>query len=384
MSLISSKLPHVGTTIFTIMSKMAQDHDAINLSQGFPGFDCDPRLIRWVEEGMRKGMNQYPPMAGLPSLREEIGKLIMRAYQRDVDIDNEITVVTGATEGLMASLMALVHPGDEVIVFDPAYDAYRPAISLAGGKAVSIPLAPPSFTIDWDRVEDAITPKTKYIMLNYPHNPTGAILNGSDIVALKGILQRHNLIVLSDEVYEHMVYDGQQHLSMLRDDFLADRSVVFASFGKTLHVTGWKVGYVVANPALTQEIRKVHQFTTFTTSTPFQYGIAEYLKRCDDQVWGLGEFYQRKRDVFSEIMAGTPFHMLPCNGTYFQMASYKGISDLPDTEFANFLTQKIGVAAIPTSVFYEDGTDHKLIRFCFAKEEEELKAAGTRLQALGG
>lgn len=380
MPKISSKLPAVGTTIFTVMSKMAQDYEAINLSQGFPGFACDPRLIRWVEEGMRKGINQYAPMTGLPELREQIARLVKKAYGVDLNVEDEITVCTGATEGLMAAITALIRPGDEVIVFDPAYDSYAPAISLAGGIARAIALKAPRYEIDWEEVEKAIGPKTKGILINNPHNPTGAVLSAGDLKKLEELALAQDLLVFSDEVYEHIVFDGIGHESVLKYPKLAARSLVFSSFGKTLHVTGWKVGYVVAPEVLTHEIRKVHQFTTFSTATPFQYGIAEYLKRCDEEVWNLSNFYQSKRDYFRELLNDTPFILLPSKGTYFQLVSYKGISDAPDTEFVKYLTQKVGVAAIPVSVFYQDKRDDQVIRFCFAKEEAELALAADRLK----
>ncbi|MCI4668244.1 MAG: methionine aminotransferase [Bacteroidia bacterium] len=379
---IPSKLPQIGTTIFTVMSRMATEYNAINLSQGFPGFDCDPRLIRWVEEGMRKGINQYAPMAGLPSLRAEIARIVEKAYGFSPDIDEEITLCSGATEGLMAAILALIHPGDEVILFDPSYDSYRPAISLAGGHAKGLNLKAPHFHIDWDVVEESISPRTTAIMINNPHNPSGAILSNADLTRLEEVAKKHDLLVFSDEVYEHIVFDGLMHESVLKYPELAARSVVFSSFGKTLHVTGWKVGYVVAPEVLTKEIRKVHQYTTFSTSTPFQYGIAEYLKRCEEEVWNLGNFYQAKRDVFRELISDTPLRLLPSKGSYFQLVSYKGLSELKDTEFVEYLTKEIGVAAIPISVFYEDGRDDKVIRFCFAKEERELAIAASRLKRL--
>jgi len=379
---ISSKLPTIGTSIFSQMSQMAREHEAINLSQGFPGFECDPRLIRWVEEGMRKGLNQYAPMAGLPSLREEIARLVGKAYGRRPDVDKEITVTTGATEGIMSALQALIHPGEEVILFEPAYDAYIPAITLAGGKAIPIALESPNFYIDWDLVKEKISPRTRAIMINSPHNPSGAILSFRDMKELAGLAVEHDLLIFSDEVYEHMVFDGETHESVLRYPELANRSVAFSSFGKTLHTTGWKVGYFIANEDLTAEIRKVHQYTTFSTSTPFQYGIAEYLKRCEEEVWNLRHFYQNKRDLFRQLLKDTPFEALPCPASYFQLASYEGMSDLPDTEYVKELIHKVGVAAIPISVFYSDRKDEKIIRFCFAKDDQELSIAVDRLRRL--
>lgn len=377
---ISSKLPAVGTTIFTVMSRMANDYEAINLSQGFPGFACDPRLIRWVEEGMRKGINQYAPMAGLPALRSEIARMTQKAYGVEVDPETEITVCSGATEGLLSSILALIHPGDEVIIFDPAYDSYVPAIQLAGATAKAISLKAPHYQIDWDVVRASIGPQTKAIIINNPHNPTAAVLSTADLAELENVAVEHDLLVMSDEVYEYIVFDGVGHESVLRYPKLAERSISVSSFGKTLHVTGWKVGYVIAPEALTREIRKVHQYTTFSTATPFQYGIAEYLKRCEDEVWNLSNFYQSKRDYFRELLADTPFIPLPSKGTYFQLVSYKGISDLPDTEFVKYLTREIGVAAIPVSVFYQNELDEKVIRFCFAKDEAELALAADRLK----
>lgn len=379
MHTFASKLPQTGVTIFSVMSQMAQTHQAINLSQGFPNFNGDARLIRWVEEGMQKGFNQYAPMAGLPALREQIARWAAHFYQVSLDPQAEITVTAGATEALMCSMLALIHPGDEVIVFEPAYDAYIPAIQLAGGTPVPIEMRPPTYALDWEAVRQKISPRTKAILVNSPHNPTGTIWQSHDLEQLKEIALTNDLVVISDEVYAHMVFDKQQHLSLLSVPELADRRVVTYSFGKTLHHTGWKVGYALAPDWLTQEIQKVHQFVTFSVSTPFQYGIAQFLQHCMEELEGLGDFFQRKRDLFLSLMEDTPFEALPNQGTYFQTMRYDRISDESDYDFVKMLTQEAGVAAIPISAFYQDGTDHGVIRFCFAKDEETLEKAAQRL-----
>ncbi|MEO0583789.1 MAG: methionine aminotransferase [Bacteroidota bacterium] len=380
MATFSSKLPQTGVTIFTVMSQMAQAHQAINLSQGFPNFDGDARLIRWVEEGMQKGFNQYAPMAGLPALRTQIARWADHFYGVSLDPDQEITVTAGATEALMCSMLALIHPGDEVIVFEPAYDAYIPAIQLAGGTPIRIEMRPPDYAFDWEAVRQTISPQTKAILVNSPHNPSGTTWKEEDLEALKHIALAYDLIVISDEVYAHMVFDSARHHSVLNIPELADRRVVTYSFGKTLHHTGWKVGYALAPEWLTAEIRKVHQFVTFSVSTPFQYGIAQYLEHCLEDLEGLGGFFQRKRDLFLSLMEDTPFEPLPNQGTYFQTMRYDQLSDEPDHEFVKTLTKEAGVAAIPISAFYQEGTDHGVIRFCFAKDEATLEQAAIRLK----
>jgi methionine transaminase len=376
-----SKLPDVGTTIFAIMSKMAAEHNAINLSQGFPDFPLDPALINLVSKAMQEGHNQYAPMPGLPALRDVIADVIQSTYQKHVDPEKEITVTAGGTQALFSILQALVHMGDEVLVFDPAYDSYNPAIRLSGGVPVHINLLPPHFAIDWDVVEKSITPHTKIIMVNTPHNPSGAVFTEEDSVALEKLALKHNLIVLSDEVYERIIFDGKKHFSVLNRPALAERSIAVFSFGKTFHATGWKIGYTVASPALTKEIRKAHQFVVFSVNTPIQVALAEYMKTPGNYE-GLGRFYQRKRDQFLEFIKGSSLQPLPCYGSYFQVLSYEGISKKPDIVMAEELTVQHKIASIPVSVFYKDRTDNKLLRFCFAKKEETLEKAGNILRRL--
>ncbi|MEM6806165.1 MAG: methionine aminotransferase [Bacteroidota bacterium] len=378
----SSKLPEVGTTVFTVMSGLAAETAAINLSQGFPDFDCDPKLTEAVAMAMRDAKNQYAPMAGLMSLRKQIAVRVEQLYGAKYDPVSEITIFSGATEALLSAIFALLHPGEEAIVLEPAYDSYLPAIKLAGGVAVRIPLRFPDYSIDWEEVKGKITNKTRLILVNSPHNPTGSVLAASDLEELQKIALEHGIIVIGDEVYEHMIYDGLQHESICRYPDLAAQSMVISSFGKSLHVTGWKVGYCLAPEALSKEFRKVHQFATFSTSTPFQHGIAHYLEHEFDKVIGLSDFYQKKRDLFLQLMEGSKFEPLPCKGTYFQLMKYKEVSALPDYEFSKWLTREKGVACIPVSVFYEDKVDNRVVRFCFAKTEAVLAAACERLQEL--
>ena len=378
---ITSKLPDVGTTIFTIMSKLAADCGAINLSQGFPEFGVSSDIIDLVHKYMQKGCNQYAPMSGIPELRLKIAEKTLALYGREVDAETDVTVTSGATEALFAAITAVVHAGDEVIILEPAYDSYDPVIRLCGGVPVNIQLQFPDYRIDWDRVKDAMTDKTRAIMLNSPHNPTGAILGEADIVALKEIVAETGIFIISDEVYEHIIFDGKRHESMLCYPELADRSFVISSFGKTYHSTGWKMGYCVAPPNLSAEFRRIHQFVTFASHTPSQFAYAEYLDNKSAYL-DLGTFYQRKRDVFLEAIKGSRFKPLPCHGTYFQMLDYSEISDDADTDFANWLTREKKVAAIPPSVFYSSRDDHKVLRFCFAKNEDTLINAGEILKAI--
>jgi len=371
---IRSKLPHVGTTIFAIMSKMANDNNAINLSQGFPDFDVSSELIEFINDAMVIGHNQYSPMPGILQLKESIAMMLEETYQFIVDPDKEITVTAGGTEAIYSTITALVHPGDEVILFDPAYDCYAPSIHLSGGKAVHIPLKQPDFSIDWEKVKLAINDKTRMIMINSPQNPTGAVLSEQDLISLEEIVKDTNIIVLSDEVYEHIIFDGIVHQGVLRRKDLTERSVVIYSFGKTFHATGWKIGYMVAPDWITAEIRKVHQFVVFTVSTPMQVGLARFAGNPDNYKY-LPKFYQKKRDIFQDMVKDSRFELIPCYGTYFQLLSYKNISDLSDMEMAEKLTKEHGVASIPISVFYEDGKDDKILRFCFAKSEETLEKA---------
>jgi methionine aminotransferase len=378
---LPSKLPTVGTTIFTVMSKLAADLGAINLSQGFPDFDCDPALVDAVAKHMRDGRNQYAPMQGVPALRQAIAAKFSDLYGAAYDPDTEVTVTSGGTEAIFDAVAAVVHPGDEVIVFEPVYDSYVPAIDVAGGKAVVIPLRYPDYRIPWDEVRVAITPRTRMIMLNSPHNPTATILGAGDMTELTRIVDRTPITIVSDEVYEHIIFDGARHESMARHDALRARSFIVGSFGKTYHVTGWKVGCVVAPAALTAEFRKVHQFVTFSTNTPVQHALADFLaqKRGYPE---LSSFYQRKRDLFLDLIKGSRWTPLPSRGTYFQLLDYSAITDEKDMDFALRLTREHGVASIPTSAFLYTQAPPLALRFCFAKKDETLRAAAERLRAL--
>ncbi|MEN7531306.1 MULTISPECIES: pyridoxal phosphate-dependent aminotransferase [unclassified Cupriavidus] len=373
-----SRLPNVGTTIFTVMSALAAEKNAVNLGQGFPDFDCDPRIVEAVAEAMRAGHNQYPPMAGVPALRQAIAAKIARLYDHQYDWNTEITVTAGATQGLLTTILSVVHPGDEVIVLEPCYDSYLPSIELAGATAVPVRLEAPLFRIPFDKLAAAITPKTRLIMINTPHNPTGTIWREDDMQQLADLLAGTDILLLSDEVYEHMVYDGQRHESVARHPELARRSFVVSSFGKTYHVTGWKVGFVAAPVALMNEFRKVHQFNVFTVNTPVQYGLAQYMADPAPYL-NLSGFYQAKRDYFRAGLAGSRFKLLPSDGTYFQCVDYSAISDMSEADFSMWLTREIGVAAIPVSAFYSEPRESGVVRFCFAKKEETLKVALERL-----
>ena len=378
----SSKLPDVGTTIFTVMSQLAAEHDAINLAQGFPDFAAPARLLERVNQHLQAGHNQYAPMSGLPELREQIAIKLERSYQRRMNPDTEITVTSGATEALYCAITAFVNPGDEVIVFDPAYDSYDPAIRLAGGKVIHIAMAVPDFRIDWNCVADAISPATRMIIINTPHNPTGTTLSAADIDTLTDLVRDTRIILLSDEVYEHMIFDGQRHESLLYRAELASRSLVVYSFGKTFHATGWKIGYCVAAEPLMAEFRRIHQFVQFCVVAPMQFALADYLASDPSHYEELGEFYARKRDHFAQLMRGSRFALTPSSGTYFQMADYSEISAKSDTDFANWLTVSQGVAAIPISVFYETPPQQQMVRFCFAKNNPTLEQAGELLCAI--
>ena len=372
---MKSKLPTVGTTIFTVMSKMALDHNAINLSQGYPDFECPERLRALVAKHLYDGKNQYPPMAGIPLLRQEIANKVKRHYQFDADAETEITVTSGATEAIFDAAQASVGQGDEVIVFDPAYDSYEPAISLAGARAVHLSLELPDYHIDWNRVEDAITEKTRLVIINTPNNPCGSLLDRNDMDELATLIRDRDILVLSDEVYEHMVYDGQRHESVLRHPELSQKCFAIFSFGKTYHATGWKIAYCISSKSLTEEFRKVHQFVTFTTSSFVQYGIAEFMSECPEHAEELPLFYEKKRDTFCELVSDSRFTFAPSRGTYFQLLDYSEISDKPDTEFANELTREKGVAAIPLAPFYEQPPDTRILRFCFCKDDSTLEQA---------
>lgn len=371
---LNSRFPEVGTTIFTIMSKMALEHRAINLSQGFPDFPVDPKLVDLIYARMREGFNQYAPMPGAPALRNVIAEVVSKTYNRKTDPETEVTITAGGTEALFSVIASLVHAGDEVIVFDPAYDSYNPAIRLNGGIPVHINLRCPDFSIDWEEVKSKITSRTRMIMINTPHNPSGTVLSENDLKMLQALADEHDLIVLSDEVYERIIFDNIKHQSVLHYQELADRSVAVFSFGKTFHATGWKVGYTIAPAKLTTEIRKAHQFVTFSVNTPVQLALAEYMT-VPDHYLNLGSFYQKKRDYFLNGIKGSSFEPMECHGSYFQSLSYKAISDLPDMQMAEELTKKHKVASVPISAFYQDKTDNKLLRFCFAKQEKTLDQA---------
>jgi len=376
-----SRLPAVGTTIFTVMSALAVKCNAINLGQGFPDFDCDPALVAAVGEAMKAGHNQYPPMAGVPALRAAVADKIARLGGRAYDPDTEITITAGATQGLLSAVLALVHPGDEVIVLEPCYDSYGPAITLAGGRIVRVPLTPGTWRPDFDLLASALTPRTRMVIVNTPHNPSGTVWTPAERERFAELLRPTRALVLSDEVYEHMVFDGAAHTSCSGLPELAERSLVVSSFGKTFHVTGWKVGYVAAPAALTREFRKVHQFNVFTVNTPMQHGLAAFL--ADPSHWqSLAAFYEAKRDRFRDGLAPTRLKLLPCEGSYFQCVDYSALSDEPDLAFCERLAKEVGVAAIPMSAFYETAPEMRVIRFCFAKREETLAAALERLQAL--
>lgn len=373
-----SKLPRVGITIFTVMSQLAAECGAINLSQGYPDFQADPSLFDAVHQAMLDGRNQYAPMAGLPELRQAIAAKVQALYGTAYDAESEITVTAGATQALFTAIAAFAGPGDEVIVFAPVYDAYVPAIEAVGAKAIHATLKYPDYQPDWNEVRSLITPRTRMIIVNTPHNPTGSLLDAADLEALAELTRNTGIVVLGDEVYEHICFAGE-HQSLARHPELAARSLIVSSFGKTYHITGWKIGYCYGAAALKAEFRKVHQFNVFCVHAPSQVGLAAYMADHSRHLQ-LAEFYRQKRDFFRQQLAGTKFELLPSRGTYFQLARYASISDLPDTEFAQWLTREVGVAVIPVSVFYPDGRDDKVVRFCFAKQEATLAAAGERLR----
>ncbi|PPJ43881.1 MULTISPECIES: pyridoxal phosphate-dependent aminotransferase [unclassified Pseudoxanthomonas] len=378
-----TKLPKVGTTIFTVMSQLAAEHGAVNLGQGFPDFAVPQRLVDELDAAMRAGHNQYAPMTGVAPLRQAIAEKVLRCYGREVNPDTEITVTSGATEALFNAIHAVVRPGEEVIVLDPAYDSYEPAIDLAGARAVHVPLDPQTFAVDWDRVRAAITPRTRMLIVNSPHNPSGAMFDEADIRALSALLEGTGIYLISDEVYEHIVFDGRRHESILRYPELAARAFVVSSFGKTYHCTGWKIGYAIAPPALSAEFRKVHQYNVFCTFAPAQHAFAAMIRQEPEHYEQLGAFYQEKRNRFREQLLGTKFVPLPVPGGYFQLVDYSAVSDLPDAEFVKWLTVEHGVTAIPLSPFYETPpTGQRLARLCFAKNEATLDAAIARLKTL--
>ncbi|MEY3509841.1 MAG: hypothetical protein RI914_440 [Pseudomonadota bacterium] len=382
---LTSRLPNVGTTIFTVMSALASETGAVNLGQGFPDFACDPALPQAVTDAMAAGHNQYPPMPGVLALREAMAAKMHALYGRSVDANTEVTVTAGATQAILTIVLAVVHPGDEVIVLEPCYDSYVPSIELSGGVVVRVPLVPGSFRPNFDAIAASITPRTRAIIINSPHNPSGTVWSDADMRRLQDILAPTNVLLISDEVYEHMVFDGQQHQSAARFPALADRAFIVSSFGKTYHVTGWKVGTVVAPAALTAEFRKVHQFNVFTVNTPMQHALAAHMANPAPYL-ELSAFYQRKRDLFREGLSKTRFGLLPSEGTYFQCVSIGDLAvperDLPDADFCQWLTREIGVAAIPLSAFYGQGFDQRVIRFCFAKQDGTLQTALQRLSRL--
>jgi methionine aminotransferase len=379
---LHTKLPRIGTNIFTVMSQLAAQHRAVNLGQGFPDFEGPAALHEALHRYTLDHRNQYAPMPGVPALRQAIAVKTEALFDRRVDADTEITVTSGATEALFAAIHAVVRPGDEVIVLDPCYDCYDPAIELAGGRAVHVPLSPPHFNVDWDRVRDAITPHTRMIMINSPHNPTGATLTRGDLDTLADLLRDSEILVLSDEVYEHIIFDGRRHESVLGHAELAERSFAVSSFGKTYHITGWKVGYCIAPPTLTAEFRKVHQFLTFCTFHAAQCALADILLADPQHYLDLPQFYQAKRDRFAQLLASSRFRLLPVEGAYFQLADYSAISDEDDLSFCKWLVAEHGVAAIPVSAFYESPPEQKLVRFCFAKTSATMDVAAERLCAI--
>lgn len=379
--LVNSKLPNIGTTIFTTMSALAREHNAINLSQGFPDFGCDPKLLELATKNMQSGFNQYAPMQGVIQLRETIAQILSTCYQSNYNADTEITITAGATQGIYTSIAAFINAGDEVIVFEPAYDCYIPAIELHGAKAVPLQLSYPNFTINWKEVEANITAKTKMIIINSPHNPSGTTLSEADLKTLEGLVKNKNIIVLSDEVYEHMAFDNQPHQSVARFPELKKQSIIISSFGKTVHTTGWKIGYVAAPDYLMKEFRKVHQFLVFAVNHPFQLALAEFLSDKNNYL-ELKHFYQAKRDLFRKLISNSKFKIEPCTGTYFQLVNYATITNESDTDFAIRLTKEKKLACIPLSVFYSKNTDNKLLRFCFAKKDETLEKAAEIINKL--
>ncbi|MBP6493393.1 MAG: pyridoxal phosphate-dependent aminotransferase [Rhodoferax sp.] len=386
---LTTKLPAVGTTIFTVMSTLAAEKGAVNLGQGFPDFDCDPHLVQSVTDAMMKGLNQYPPMTGVPVLREAIAAKLKALHGpsggREYNAATDITITAGATQAIITAILAVVRPGDEVIVLEPCYDSYVPNIELAGGTVVRVPLIPGTFRPDFDKIAAAITPKTRAILVNSPHNPSATVWTREDMLKLQDILAPTDVLLISDEVYEHMVFDGQAHESAARFPGLAARAFIVSSFGKTYHVTGWKVGFVAAPASLTAEFRKVHQFNVFTVNTPVQYGLASYMASPQPYL-DLPAFYQRKRDLFRKGLKQTKFKLLPSEGSYFQCVDISGLAvperNLPEADFCKWLTSEIGVAAIPLSAFYGNGFDQRVVRFCFAKKDETLNTALGRLARL--
>ena len=377
-----SKFPGVGTTIFTVMSEMASDYGAINLSQGFPDFDGPPELMERLSWHICHGHNQYAPLAGVPELKQQIARKVHDLYGAEVAPDAEVAVTPGATEALYCAITACVYPGDEVIVFDPAYDTYAPCVSLNGGISRHIPMSYPDFAIDWQRVGETINDRTRLIILNSPHNPSGTVWSEEDIRELRRVIDGKDILLVSDEVYEHITFDGRDHLSLLRYPDLAARAFCISSFGKTLHVTGWRIGYCVAPVELMREFLKIHQFINFSTNTPMQYALADYLGEHPSKCLELSDFYLKKRNLFNGLLSKTRFNFIPSQGTYFQLADYSALNDQPDTRFSEWLTRVHKVAVIPVSVFYKEPPDQRIVRFCFAKHDETLERAAQRLASI--
>ncbi len=380
--MLHNKLPGTGTTIFTVMSKMARDCDAINLSQGFPDFDGPQALRERVAVHMNNGHNQYAPLAGIPELREQIAGKTKDLYEHDIDPETEVCVTPGATEAIFCAITTLIHPGDEAIVFDPAYDTYDPGVTLNGGVTKHIAMRYPDFAIDWQQLKDTITDNTRLIILNTPHNPSGSVWTPQDIQQLRQLVAEHDIHLISDEVYEHICFDGKPHLSMLRYPDLAEKTFAISSFGKTYHATGWRLGYCIAPRRMMKEFLRIHQFINFSTNSPMQYALADFLDDCPQHHHELKHFYQHKRDLFYQLMCPTAFRLVPSAGTFFQLADYSTISDMPDTEFAAWLTREHKVAAIPVSVFYQQAPAQQLVRFCFAKQDDTLRDAAKRMSKL--
>ena len=378
---LESRLPNVGTTIFTVMSALAQQHGAVNLGQGFPDFECDPKLLDAVDAALRAGLNQYPPMAGVPALREAVAAKIEALYGARYDPGSEITITAGATQAILSAILAVVHPGDEVIVLEPCYDSYEPNILMAGGTPVRVPLVPGTFRPDFERLAAALTPRTRALIVNTPHNPSATAWTTEEMERLAALLRPTDVLLVSDEVYEHMAFDQRRHESAARHPELAARALIVSSFGKTYLVTGWKVGYVAAPAALTAELRKVHQFNVFTVNTPMQHALAAYMANPAPYL-GLSDFYQAKRDRFRAGLARTPLRALPSEGTYFQCVDYSAVSDMAEDAFCRWLTTTVGVAAIPLSAFYGEPFEQRIVRLCFAKRDETLDAALQRLAKL--
>ena len=379
--MFESKLPHIGTTIFTTMSALAAEHGALNLSQGFPNFAADPELLGLLGTFSANGFNQYAPMAGVKELRDQLSLKTKKLYGAYYDPETEITITSGATEAIFAAIAATISAGDEVIVFEPAYDSYPPAIELCGGTPIYITLHYPHFEIDWELVKSKISPKTKMIIVNTPHNPTGSVFSEDDLTALAKIVADRDIYLVGDEVYEHIIFDGLLHHSLCRNTVLKEKSFICGSFGKTFHITGWKIGYCLAPKQLSVEFRKIHQYLTFSTFTPAQYALAKYLEN-ENNYLSIPDFYQRKRDVFLDSIAGSGFEYIPSKGSFFQNLTYGNITNANDAEYATYLTKTVGVAAIPISVFYHQKLDQKVLRFCFAKDDETLQKAGGILSKL--